>query len=107
MDPSTLASLQELIYQRTGLRQREGSSDKFTNLIRTRLHLLNFPSIKDYQRLLKGTGSAADAEVRHLKVALTTGETHFYRDRGQFELLEREILPALIEEKQSSRTLRI
>ncbi|HET7831803.1 MAG TPA: CheR family methyltransferase [Gallionella sp.] len=40
-------------------------------------------------------------------IHLTTGETYFFRDSGQFELLRKTILPELIERRQSVRTLRI
>jgi chemotaxis protein methyltransferase CheR len=38
---------------------------------------------------------------------LTVGETHFFRNRPQFDALEREILPGLIAARSESRRLRI
>lgn len=39
--------------------------------------------------------------------ALTVGETHFFRNRPQFEALERRVLPELIERRRAERRLRI
>jgi chemotaxis protein methyltransferase CheR len=38
---------------------------------------------------------------------LTVGETHFFRNRPQFEALERHILPELIERRRPTRRLRL
>src|SRR5207244_2322738 len=99
--------LRELIHRKTGLRDRDSSSGKLKSVVESRVSSLNLRSLEDYERFLILSGPAADTEIRDLTLALTTGETHFFRDRGQFDLLERKILPALIEEKQPSRTLRV
>jgi chemotaxis protein methyltransferase CheR len=71
-------------------------------------------------RALAATGLAdADALHRHLREPagrpaleafvgdLTIGETHFFRNRPQFQALERHILPELIERRRGSRRLRL
>ena len=52
----------------------------------------------------------AGADRRRLETfvgELTVGETHFFRNRPQFEALEQEILPGLIAARSESRRLRI
>jgi len=98
MHQETQEYIRGLIYKRTGLRDRDCSPDRLDNLIRSRLNALALASVEEYQKVLEGGGSAAQAEVRELTVSLTPGETHFFRDQGQFTLLERTILPRLIEE---------
>jgi chemotaxis protein methyltransferase CheR len=49
------------------------------------------------------TGLALDVLVS----GLTIGETHFFRNRPQFEALERHILPDLIARRRDTRRLRI
>jgi chemotaxis protein methyltransferase CheR len=57
-----------------------------------------------YRRLRDPAGrQALDAFVGDL----TIGETHFFRNRPQFEALERHILPELIERRRASRRLRV
>lgn len=46
-------------------------------------------------------------ELERLANSLTIGETHFFRDAGQFDALANHVLPEIIERKRSSRTLRI
>jgi hypothetical protein len=38
---------------------------------------------------------------------ITVGESYFFREASQFELLRREILPALLRDRESGRPLRI
>ncbi|MCY2927452.1 MAG: chemotaxis protein CheR, partial [Planctomycetota bacterium] len=49
------------------------------------------------------TGLALDTLI----AGLTGGETHFFRNRPQFEALERHILPDLIARRRATRRLRI
>jgi len=71
-------------------------------------------------RALAATGLAdADALYRHLRDGagrpaleafvgdLTIGETHFFRNRPQFQALERHLLPELIVRRRGSRRLRV
>ena len=46
-------------------------------------------------------------EWRRLAGHLTVGETYFFRDRACFEVLEQEVLPALIASRRSEETLRL
>jgi chemotaxis protein methyltransferase CheR len=72
------------------------------------------------ERALAATGLGdAEALYRHLRAAggratleafvgdLTVGETHFFRNRPQFEALERHILPEIIERRRAGRRLRL
>jgi chemotaxis protein methyltransferase CheR len=103
----TFDELRRLIHKRTGLRERNCTPERLANLIGMRLHALNLRSIEEYGRFIEMHGRDGEAELRELMVGLTTGETHFFRDRGQFELLEQTILPALISERRPWKTLRI
>lgn len=47
------------------------------------------------------------AALEGLIAQLTIGETHFFRNRPQFEALERHILPEIIEKRRPIRRLRI
>ena len=100
-------SLRRLIHRQTGLQERNSDPERLNALIHARLHALKLASVEEYATLLRSAGPANRAEVRELTVGLTTGETHFFRDRGQFDLLEQSILPALIKERRASRRLRI
>src|SRR5438477_7837401 len=107
MTKTTLEHLRSLIHKQTGLRDRNCDSQRLRKLVDTRVRALNLTSIDEYATLLESGERESRAELRELTVGLTTGETHFFSDRGQFDLLEKTILPRLIEERSSKRTLRI
>lgn len=50
---------------------------------------------------------AGALELERLVNSLTIGETHFFRDSGQFNALVNHVLPEIIERKRNNRTLRI
>ena len=99
--------------------------DRFRELLRD-VSGLELPAARrsDLQRAVAqavaATGLAdADALHRHLREPagrpvleafvgdLTVGETHFFRNRPQFEALERHILPEIIERRRPTRRLRL
>ncbi|WP_437613429.1 protein-glutamate O-methyltransferase CheR [Sorangium sp. So ce834] len=57
-----------------------------------RLRALGLRSFGEYYRRVTAAGD--DGELVHMLDCICTNETHFFREREQFELLEREILPA-------------
>jgi len=58
-----------------------------------------------YERLSDPVNGAL--ELERLVNNLTVGETHFFRDAGQFDALANHVLPEIIERRRSIRTLRI
>jgi chemotaxis protein methyltransferase CheR len=108
--------------RRTGA---EPGLDRFQDLVREvsglELPAARRPDLRRaVERSLAATGLAdADALHRHLRGAagraaleafvgdLTVGETHFFRNRPQFEALERHILPEVIERRRATRRLRL
>ena len=99
--------LRRLISRLTGLRERAEGMNRLDEVLAARIHALHLTSPEEYEELLESGNSMAEREIRELAAKLTPGETHFFRDRGQFELLERVILPALIQEKSATKQLRI
>jgi len=60
----------------------------------------------EYYRLLQQAGT--DSELwDDLIGTITVGETYFFRDQAQFDVLRQHILPALIARHQDDRRLRI
>ncbi|WP_437328917.1 CheR family methyltransferase [Sorangium sp. So ce381] len=57
-----------------------------------RLRLLGLRSFGEYYRRV--TAAGGEDELVHMLDCICTNETHFFREREQFALLEREILPA-------------
>ena len=61
---------------------------------------------QDYLKHLKHCSSSSQL-LTDLVAAITIGESYFFRDKNQMQVLEKMVLPRLIKEKQSSRTLKI
>lgn len=57
-----------------------------------RLRVLGLRSFGEYYRRV--TAAGGEDELVHMLDCICTNETHFFREREQFALLEREILPA-------------
>ncbi len=64
------------------------------------------PDLDAYYNLLRDSG-AGSVHRQCLVNALTVGESHFFRDAGQFEALCTDVLPQIIEKKGMLRSLRI
>ena len=103
----TLYTIEEVISKRTGLLMRSGDSEHWQKVILERVRHLNLSSKEEYYYLLVEDSKRSRLEWRTLTGLLTTGETYFFRDKGQFALLRNWILPELIEHKKSIRSLRL
>lgn len=81
--------------------------ETLTRWIIERLRKLAMPAIEQYIALLAGDSPAGRQERELLTAQVTTGESYFFRDQGQFDLLASKLLPELIERRASERKLRI
>lgn len=100
-------SFEQLIAWRTGLQMRQEDMGKWRAIINSRLSSAGLPSLAEYYQLLISDSGKSKSEWRELLAILTTGESYFFRDKGQFSLLKNLILPEIIERRQKDRTLRI
>lgn len=95
-----------LIASRIGLLVPEQDHALLGKVVAERVRALNLAGADEYCQLL-----ASDEDLRHereeLAVLLTTGETYFFRDSGQYALLRDGILPELLERQKALGTLRI
>lgn len=107
MNKVLLNMYKKLVSDFAGLRIREQDTDKFMRTIESRIQTGKFASEKDYYDFLKQHTAASEAEWKTLVGLLTTAETFFFRDKGQFSLLENKILPKLIKKRQSEKKMRI
>ncbi|MBF0538624.1 MAG: chemotaxis protein CheR, partial [Nitrospirae bacterium] len=75
--------------------------------IAARVHSVGLVNLNQYYNLLEGDSRQSAAEWQHLVESLTTGESYFFRDRGQFEILRTHIFPELIKRREGQKTIRI
>lgn len=101
----------QLISNYTGLRIRTQDREALCRKLGSRIRSLKLSSPEDYYKLLQEgihsnnsySGIAAPGEWRTLITLLTTGESYFFRDSGQFWLLENVLLPELIAAQRQLR----
>lgn len=68
-----------------------------------RLGMLGLKHVDDYVQALRASAPERHALVRDLLVRVT----HFFRDAEAFELLEREVIPALLQSASERQTIRV
>lgn len=95
----------ELIYKRFGLIIQVNQVQELTQTIAHVCDQFNFQPL-EYLNQLKNCTSNSYLLV-DLIAAITVGESYFFRDQHQIKLLEKLILPNLIEQKGKERCLKI
>jgi chemotaxis protein methyltransferase CheR len=99
--------IKEVLGDRTGLKIREADREALAKAVRSRLRANKLSSVDEYLTLLlAGTEKEAE-EVRELTGMITVGESYFFRDMGQFKLIEEKILPSIIEKRGAEKTIRV
>ncbi len=104
-DTALFDELAQLAARQIGLRIPDGAHDRFVGILRERTAHLCYASLKDYQTFL--AGRQATAEWEELARIFTCGETFFFRDHGQIDLLRLRLLPELIAQHRNDKTLRL
>lgn len=94
--------LQLLLARRTGLRLTDADLVKLEPILRARAGRGN-----PLAYLASLSAPELTREAEFLAAQLTPGETYFFRDHGQFDLLRTCILPQLIERRREQRRLRL
>ncbi|MBF0282794.1 MAG: hypothetical protein HQM07_09545, partial [Zetaproteobacteria bacterium] len=74
--------------------------------IDARLSTLMIENIEDYKRYLQ-FAEHKQIELEYWTIFLTSGESYFFRDQGQFALLRDELLPGIIEQRKEMKRMRI
>ncbi len=107
LSSETLERLSAVLTESLGLSFHGDRLEQLQNRITLAMDELSFTSINDcVDALISSVLSRKQIEI--LAKHLTVGETYFFRDPGVFQVLERLILPQLIEQrKATTRSLRI
>lgn len=96
--------LTQLAARQIGLRIPDDARDRFAAMLREHAAHLGY-SLEDYRIFL--AGRQASEEWEEFARAFTSGETFFFRDHGQFDLLRLRLLPELIGQHRHDKTLRL
>ncbi|MBF0553078.1 MAG: tetratricopeptide repeat protein [Nitrospirae bacterium] len=104
MNRLSMSYIQEFISAHTGL--SVGDKDLKSTVV-SRMKGLGFSDVDEYCRFLETESPESKDEWKQLCQIITTGESFFFRDKGQFHLIRNTILKELIEANRDRRTLRI
>ncbi len=107
MNDYLLKSFQELISEQTGLHIRVQDYRNFKKAVAGRVRSLKLRDTESYYRLLSTESPNSFQEWREFTRSLTTGESYFFRDRGQFTILRGSIIPDIIRRNRNSGSIRI
>lgn len=94
-----------LVSANTGLQIRDQDREIVLQKVLLRMQQLRLSTLEAYCQLLESGTVWSESEWQKLIPLLTTAETYFFRDKGQFSLLRHRILPELIGRQQRSRSV--
>ncbi len=90
----------KLIAVHTGLQIRPQDRSGLSQKLLTRMKAIKIAFPENYYQILAAPSRESQSEWRELALLLTTNESYFMRDKGQFSLLKKIILPELIQQKR-------
>ncbi len=108
IDPGLIQKFVRLISAQTGLYIREQDRPILARKIASRMKSLQLTDAQQYYQVLASVSTnsnsppakSAHREWRQLIRLLTTIESYFFRDKGQFFLLRHHLLPELIQHRR-------
>jgi two-component system, chemotaxis family, CheB/CheR fusion protein len=98
-----LGKILKLLRVQSGLDLRQYKPETIRRRVGRRMLLLRIDRLPDYHRYLE---IHAD-ELRQLQEDVLINVTHFFRDAGVWELLQRHVLPALVQDRPAEKPIRI
>jgi chemotaxis protein methyltransferase CheR len=101
--PMVLEAAAALVRRRTGLAFAGCRASAFESGLLKAMHAEELSDPALYLARLEGEASVLDALVADI----TVGETHFFRDLGQWGLIRSELLPPLLARRPPHRPLRV
>jgi chemotaxis protein methyltransferase CheR len=100
-----LDELKQLLVSTTGLRIPATAHDRFVGLLAEHLARRHYASLEEFRTFLGGQTAAEEWE--EFARVFSSGETFFFRDHGQFDLIRMQLLPELIARHRHDKTLRL
>jgi chemotaxis protein methyltransferase CheR len=93
---------QELLIETCGLQFEEDRSRSLQDALLERIQHRGYESYQEYYNLLKFHPEGL-LEIRELFDLITIGETYFFRNKAQFNVLMKFVLPEIIQRKEQAQ----
>jgi chemotaxis protein methyltransferase CheR len=100
MNDAQIQQFIQLIATHMGLQIRPQDRSALSQKLLTRMKAVKIALPEKYYQMLAASSRESQSEWRELALLLTTNESYFMRDKGQFSLLEKVIFPELIAQKR-------
>lgn len=100
-------NISKLIQSKLGIHITADKIGLYLETLQKKSNLLKKVSQEKYLEYLSETPILGNEEWKTVIDSLNISETYFLRDSGQFEIIEKNILPSLIQNKLASRKIRI
>lgn len=107
ISPDTLERIVLLTLAKTGIKIRAEDRAKLSQKLSQRIKALALKNDREYLDILSQNCDKHKSEWDRLISFITTGESYFFRDRGQINLLKHHLLPDAIQKNKDSTTLNI
>jgi len=101
LSPDDFDLFQKLLIETSGLRFDDGRNQSLHQALWQRLQHRGYDSYREYYNLLKFHPEGR-LEIRELFDLVTIGETYFFRNKAQFDVLMRFVLSEIIQRKVDS-----
>lgn len=98
--------LRDFIYERSGIAIPATRKYLLENRLTSRLRDLNMPSFGKYLEHLQRSRDRGKEEGRLFEL-VTTNETSFYRNTAQLDVLEKSVLPEMLDKKRAARDFKL
>ncbi|GKT11165.1 MAG: chemotaxis protein methyltransferase CheR [Thiomicrorhabdus sp.] len=96
--------VKKIVYDFAGIDLNESKKNLVYNRLAKRIRFLGHQSFKQYLNFVEEQG---ESEFLILINSITTNLTFFFRENHHFEYLAETVIPQLLQEKSSSRKIRI
>ena len=98
LSPEDSRLFKDLLIEASGLQFEESRNQTLHHALWQRLQHRGYDSYREYYNLLKFHPEGR-LEIRELLDLITIGETYFFRNKAQFDVLMRFVLPEIIKRK--------
>jgi chemotaxis protein methyltransferase CheR len=105
IDTAQFDELKQLLAHKAGLHIPADAHDRFVSMLHECAKRRGYTTLDEYRNFLVRNEAAREWE-EFVRV-FTSGETFFFRDHGQFDLLRLRLLPELIAQHRNDKTLRL
>lgn len=106
LSPTEFRQFRELIHQEAGIKVSDAKQQLMNNRLRKRLKALNMDKFSEYFNFISTPKGRTD-EMVHFLSAITTNQTHFFRENHHLETLSTQLVPIFMKDSPKRKMIRV